>query len=276
MSISLIEQMHTTMNGHWESLAQLLHTEVDDIRQAADKAVPVLVGSLVQGFSDDERRAKLLAAVETADLSVPGQINEQLAGGDTSAVVARGKAEATMLLGDKLPLVVDSLDKITDLNATDMNALLAVLSHILLGVLAKQKSVHGLGPHEITALVQDQRDELASGLPAGIGAILGLSDSSRADRLRAERSPNEAAAIDAIHATASTGAIISEAHQPETTSIMSSKTNSRGVLWKLLPIIGILILAIVAWRLFSPSNLPHDPEPFPDDEIEGIELPEDL
>jgi Bacterial protein of unknown function (DUF937) len=114
------------------------------------------------------------ALVEAAkqESGTPGKLDDMLAGGSQSSVMARGSQLLGSLLGagDQKALT-DAVGRFAGLGQGNTSSLLGMLAPIVMGTVAQQQS--SLNPNGMASLFASQKNNIAAALPPGFSNMLG-------------------------------------------------------------------------------------------------------
>lgn len=157
-------------------LSGLLGTDRSTAASAATVAVPSMLAGLVGMSSDDDGARKLGATLGSIDTSRAGDFIYSL-GSDVGSLAQKGSNLLSSLFGSGTHTgLVDSISRFSGLGSNATNNLLSVLAPVVLDEVATAWKGMGKNPSALTGMLAEQKQYIASALPAGfsLGSIPGL------------------------------------------------------------------------------------------------------
>jgi Bacterial protein of unknown function (DUF937) len=215
-------------------LSGLLGTDRSTAASAATIAVPSMLAGLVGMSSDDDGARKLGATLGSIDTSGAGDFVYSL-GSDAGSLAQKGSNLLGSLFGRGTRSgLVDSISRFSGLGRSATNHLLAVLAPVVLGKVATAWKGMGGNPSALTGMLAEQKQYIASALPAGfsLGSIPGLGAIG--------------AAISAV------GGVVSGASRRAMATAENTPRSDKG--W-LLAIAALIVVGILVWNF----KRPHPP-----------------
>ncbi len=157
-------------------LSGLLGTDRSTAASAATVAVPSMLAGLVGMSSDDEGTRKLGATLGSIEAVGTGDFIYSL-GSDVGSLAQKGSNLLGSLFGSGTRRgLVDSISRFSGLGSSATNNLLSVLAPVVLDEVATAWKGMGKNPSALTGMLAEQKQYIASALPAGfsLGSIPGL------------------------------------------------------------------------------------------------------
>jgi hypothetical protein len=146
-----------------DTLSQLgstLGTGTDQTRAAVDAAVPSVLAGLTHLASTPQGAQRLDSALSALDERAPASTDG-------------GGGLLGSLLGSMHPNLASALGRFSGLSAGSITAMLAMIGPMILGALKRQKESLGLDSGGLANLLSQQKGNIASAMPAGLGNALG-------------------------------------------------------------------------------------------------------
>jgi Bacterial protein of unknown function (DUF937) len=157
-------------------LSGLLGTDRSTAASAATVAVPSMLAGLVGMSSDDDGARKLGATLGSIDTSGTEDFI-YLLGSDVGSLAKKGSNLLGSLFGSGTRNgLVDNISRFSGLGNSATNNLLSVLAPVVLDEVATAWKGMGKNPSALTGMLAEQKQYIASALPAGfsLGSIPGL------------------------------------------------------------------------------------------------------
>lgn len=179
MSINLLDLFKDQVTG---TLAQQASNYLGESESSISKALggimPTLLGGAIEKASSGNGANSLVNLIDGFDLDSIGDIAGIFGGGQNNVdgLQKSGGGIIEMLLGNKSNGIVDLLAGWAGLKSSSTSSLLKMAAPFLIGLIGKQ--VKGKGVGALTNLLMDQKSNVASALPAGVGSLLGLNSLS--------------------------------------------------------------------------------------------------
>ena len=233
MAANLIDLVQSYLGGPaLRQISSVLGESESETQSALAVAVPATIGALVKQASTPAGASALSSLLEKTDTSLLGNLPASLSGGGKGLMEA-GTSLGRSLFGSQLDGVSDALSRVTGMGKGVISSLLALITPIVLGVVAKEKRDKGLDASGLAQLLGSQTTFLSGLLPAGVSDALGLSRNAAPEPVRAaaqrDPAPERVSARTAHHAVQDAGSI-----------------------WKtLLPVAALLLVALIGWSWFS-------------------------
>ena len=179
MSINLLDLFKDQVTV---ALAQQASNYLGESESSISKALggimPTLLGGAIEKASSGNGANSLVNLIDGFDLDSIGDIAGIFGGGQNNVdgLQKSGGGIIEMLLGNKSNGIVDLLAGWAGLKSSSTSSLLKMAAPFLIGLIGKQ--VKGKGVGALTNLLMDQKSNVASALPAGVGSLLGLNSLS--------------------------------------------------------------------------------------------------
>ena len=239
MALNLIDLVQKNLSSPvLRQISSLLGESEASTQTAVAAAVPAVIGALMKQTSTPTGARDLAAQLDKTDTSFLSNLTSSLGGGARS-LMDSGSNLVHGLFGSQLGAVNDGLSRASGMGKGAIASLLAVITPIVMGVLAKTKRDQGLDATGLSNLLGGQSSFLSGLLPAGMGDILGigglLGGAGAKVRATAERAGGYAA--DTGRAAA------------RTTQRAASEGSS--FVMKLLPLAALALLGLILWAWLS-------------------------
>lgn len=240
--MNLVEMLKNQLGGgDMPSLVSgALGTTPENARSAVNAGIPTVLAGLMNLCSTPEGQQRLSNVVDSADDDLPGNFRGMLANQAGSKRLMDGGSSmlGSLFGGNILAQLSGVLGRFTGLGSGSGGSLLAMLAPIVLGFLKGQKRQLGLSPEGLGHLLADQKSNIASALPTGLGGMLaGIPGMESMGWLKN-------AAGSAVASTAQAGrAVASHAAGAAQTA---ASAGSSALRW-LMPLAAILLLVFGIW-----------------------------
>jgi hypothetical protein len=224
--MNLVEQIKDQLTNQVTSrLGSLVASGEDETRSALGAVVPALLSAFSKLTSTSDGADQLASAVKK--FNAPAHEATARLSQNTDQVLEQGESLLGSLFGgNTLSGLVGVLSKFVSLDAGSLKKLLAYVSPLVMGTIAKQFQGRQVTPQGLKSLFADQQSNIADAMPAGLSlaSIPGLSEVGTAAR--------EGTA--AVRRTA-------DATQQAGSSLMKA----------LLPLAALALIAFLAWQFFA-------------------------
>jgi Bacterial protein of unknown function (DUF937) len=167
--MNLVKQIMDQLSGDtFGQLGSLLGADAETTERATTAAVPSLLSALAGLARTDEGARKLTNTVGGLDLGSLGNVAQMLGGGASSAL-NKGSSLLGSLFGDSTTsALAGTLSRFTGLSSSMTKSLLAYLTPLVIGKVASQWKNQGGTAQALKSLFADQREQIASAMPAGL------------------------------------------------------------------------------------------------------------
>lgn len=184
MAANLIDMFQNTVGELLvKQSASILGESAESTSSAIKAIVPSLLGSVIQKSSSDQGLASLMSFMSenNIDGSILSNATGMLGGGiETEKLMYSGAGILRYLLDDKLSPVVDSIAGGSGLKTSSATSLLKLSAPLLMGIIGRHVKEKGLDQQGLKNILASQIEYVKSGIPQGVGNILGLSSVSSA------------------------------------------------------------------------------------------------
>ena len=175
MSINLLDLAKGAIgNQVMGQLGGILGLDNNKTSSAVNAALPTILGGMMSKASTNDGANELFKELNNHD----GGILDNLGGlisGDGGGLVKMGTSLLPLLFGSRQSSMVGTIAKTLGLGDGIATKLLGMLAPIVMGVVGKQTRASNLDASGFANMLSDQKDHIASALPAGMGDNLGLS-----------------------------------------------------------------------------------------------------
>jgi len=209
--MNIVDVIKSQISG--EVLAKLgsLVGESEDKIKAAIEAAVPGLLSVLASLASSGGADKLTNALKQADTGSGGGLGDVFSG-PAGQVAEKGGSLLNILLGSgALPAIISILSKVTGVDAGKLKTLLSYLAPMILATIAKQFSGKSLTASDLSSFFAEQRPNITAALPPGL----------------------------------------SLANIPGLTTAATGLAESSGLPGWLLPLVGLGLLAALAWYFFG-------------------------
>ncbi len=241
MAVNIIDLVQRNLSGPvTRQISSLLGESEATTHAAVGYAVPTIVGALMKQASSPSGARELASHLDRTDTTVLTNLPSTLSSGAKS-VMDVGASSARSLFGMPMNAVTDALSRASGMGKGAITSLLALVTPIVMSVVAKLKRDQGLDANGLASLLSGQSSYLAGLLPAGLAATLGINHlvDTTAGAARAGAGRVADYATDGGRAVPqterATGERVEREHEGNT------------FLRRVLPIAALLLVAAVAW-----------------------------
>jgi hypothetical protein len=239
--MNIIEMLKNQVGGDLPGLISgALGTSPETARSAVNAGIPAMFAGLMNMGSKGDGAQRLSSAVESADESVLGSLHGMLSNPAGSKKLMEGGTNilSSLFGGNTVSGLSAALGRFTGLGAGSGGSLLAMLAPMVLGFLKGQKQQMGLDAGGLRDLLVDQKTNIASAMPSGLGSLLsGVPGMESLGWLKG-------AAGSAVDSTARAGRAI--AGQATEGAHAAAMAGNSAVRWA-VPIAAILLVAALIW-----------------------------
>ena len=162
-----------TSGDNLSKIASALGIGQEQAGKAVSAAVPTLLAALAGVASKPAGGADLANVLAKQDSGVLDNLSSLFSGGGAAAA-SQGSNILGSLLGGlgggALGQIASVLSRFTGVNESAINKLLGVLAPVVLGAITKQSK--GLDAAGIARMLAEQKGNIASALPSGLGSLL--------------------------------------------------------------------------------------------------------
>jgi OmpA-OmpF porin, OOP family len=178
MSIDLLglvkDQLSSAAIG---KISEFLGESSENTQSAVGAALPTLLGGVMEKASSTDGAGSILNLLKDGghDGGLLSNLGGLLGSGDgISSLLGGGSGILSSILGPKVGGIVDLIASVSGIKKSSSSSLLSLAAPILMGVLGKQVSSHGLGLSGLANLLMGQKDAVKAALPKGADSILNL------------------------------------------------------------------------------------------------------
>ena len=184
MAANLIDMFQNTVGELLaKQSASILGESAESTSSALKAIVPSLLGAIIQKASSDKGVENLMnyMSENNIDGSILSNVTGMLGGGiETEKLMYSGAGMLRFLVDDKLSPVVDSIAGGSGLKTSSATSLLKLSAPLLMGIIGRHVKEKGLDQQGLKSTLSSQIEYVKSGIPTGMGKILGLSAVSSA------------------------------------------------------------------------------------------------
>ena len=241
MATNLLDMARSAMGGGTlDQIAGVLGEDRGKTEAAVGAGLPAILAGMMQTGATPSGAREIDRLASEADGSILDNVGGMLSG-SSGTLLSLGAPLASMLFGGKFDGLTSTLSRLTGIGGGAAGSLLKMLAPVVMSLLGREKTRAGLDEGGMQRLLMDQRQPVASALPAEMSDQLGFGDF-----LKQHSAPTAAAVEPASRATGTT---------------TTTDTGGGGGLMKLL--IPLAVVALLAWLAYTFLLGNDDPEPAP-------------
>lgn len=160
-----------------QQISRALGSDADQTRSAVGAALPALLGVLSHNAANPAGAQQLHAALEKDhDGSLLENLGGFLGGGASGVSGPRersfsGDAILEHMLGNRRGRLEQGVEKVSGLQAPQVNKLLGILAPMVLGAIGSRQRQQGLDPGGLSGLLKKERTQMEKQTSAGGGLI---------------------------------------------------------------------------------------------------------
>ncbi len=219
--MNIVDMVKSQLGGEiLGKLGSTIGESEDKTKTAVTAAVPGLLAMLAHLATSGSGAEKVINALKQVETAPSGDIGDILSGGKSGQVIEKGGSLLNILLGSSaLPVVLGLLSKFAGIAAGPAKNLLSMLAPLILSAIAKQLTGKSLNPATLSSFFAEQAPHINAALPPGfsLASIPGFST-----------------------ATTTAKPVVS-----------SAPAEGSGLPNWLLPLVGLALLAGLAWYFFG-------------------------
>lgn len=206
------------------------------VSKAVSGLIPALLGGLVNKATASEAGANEVfdTAKAAHDGGLLGNLGSLFGNAD---LLSKGTGLFNSLFGGQSNSIIDAISSFAGIKSSSSGSLISMLLPLITGILGKQAADNNLGASGLASLLGNQKANIQSALPAGLGSIgslLGLGNLGAAARETVE---------DVRETAAATHAYVED----------KTEKAGGGMKW-LLPLLLVAALALLIWYLTKGCN----------------------
>jgi hypothetical protein len=237
-------------------LGGILGESEEKTQMGIEAALPAIFGTLMKKASTSSGAQDVFRQVEEQDDSILDNLGDLLGGAGQSGMLTAGLSLAKLLFGNKFDVLGGVLGRKSGLGGNAVSQLLSFLLPVVMSILSRQKKSQGFDALGLANMLGEQKQHLGDSLKGELGDSLGLGDLLSG----AGQAANQAGAT-AGSAASSVGS-----------GARDVADAGGSMIGKLLPVIGLIALALLAWMFLKP-RMEADMTPPVAEEV-SVELPE--
>ncbi len=151
-----------------EKVSNFLGEHPENISLALDKAVPTVLGGIIQNTTTEESAGKVMDVLK--DGGHTGEILDDLTNllgnfDKTQLLITIGTNIFNHFLGNKSNGIVETISALSNIRKTSASSLIGLATPLVLGALGKVIAREGLGVSGLMKLLNEQRDAVLAALP---------------------------------------------------------------------------------------------------------------
>ncbi|MBA4850897.1 DUF937 domain-containing protein [Emticicia sp. BO119] len=151
-----------------EKVSNFLGEHPENISLALDKAVPTVLGGIIQNTTTEENAGKVMDVLK--DGGHTGEILDDLPNlldnfDKTQLLITIGTNIFNHFLGNKSNSLVESISSLSNIRKTSASSLVGLATPLVLGALGKVIAREGMGVSGLMKLLNEQRDAVLAALP---------------------------------------------------------------------------------------------------------------
>lgn len=151
-----------------EKVSNFLGEHPENISLALDKAVPTVLGGIIQNTTTEESAGKVMDVLK--DGGHTGEILDDLPNllgnfDKTQLLITIGTNIFNHFLGNKSNGIVETISSLSNIRKTSASSLVGLATPLVLGALGKVIAREGMGVSGLMKLLNEQRDAVLAALP---------------------------------------------------------------------------------------------------------------
>lgn len=254
MSINIVDLVKNYVS---QDLVSKASSFLGESEGGVSKAVSGLVPSLLGGFLSKTERSEadaqevLDAAKDANNTGLLGNLGSLFGNAD---ILSRGTGFFSNLFGGKSNTIIDTIANFAGIKTSSSSSLISMLTPLILGLLGKHASDNNLNANGFSSFMRNQKSNIQSALPSGLGSItslLGLSGLGSAAR----------ETVDDVKETTTS-----------TYNYVEDKAEKSGGMKWLLPLLLLAALALLLWWLMGKGCNKTETDMVTDDTTTTVEV----
>lgn len=154
-----------------EKVSNFLGEHPENISLALDKAIPTVLGGIIQNTTTEESAGKVMDVLK--DGGHTGEILDDLPQllsnfDKTQLLITIGTNIFNHFLGNKSNGLVETISSLSNIRKTSASSLVGLATPLVLGALGKVITKEGMGVSGLMKLLNDQRDTVLAALPPAV------------------------------------------------------------------------------------------------------------
>ncbi len=151
-----------------EKVSNFLGEHPENISLALDKAVPTVLGGIIQNTTTEDSAGKVMDVLK--DGGHTGEILDDLPNllgnfDKTQLLITIGTNIFNHFLGNKSNGIVETISSLSNIRKTSASSLIGLATPLVLGALGKVITKEGMGVSGLVKLLNEQRDNVLAALP---------------------------------------------------------------------------------------------------------------
>lgn len=151
-----------------EKVSNFLGEHPENISLALDKAVPTVLGGIIQSTTTEDSAGKVMDVLK--DGGHTGEILDDLPNllgnfDKTQLLITIGTNIFNHFLGNKSNGIVETISSLSNIRKTSASSLIGLATPLVLGALGKVITKEGMGVSGLVKLLNEQRDTVLAALP---------------------------------------------------------------------------------------------------------------
>lgn len=232
------------------------------ISSAIGSLVPTILGGMLNKSTDTSAMGQIFDMVsDQKNAGFLDNLGGLLGGGNLAQGDPKDIGGSLMgsLFGDKVGGIIDLVGSLAGVKRSSSSGLLGMVAPMIMGYLSKK--VIGKGASGLIDMLTGQRSNIASAMPQGIADMIGFdtSDDGLLDKAADAVGDAAGAAKDTASKVVDTAGDTAKAAAGAVGDVASKTAGAAGdvaksggnMLMKILPLVGLLALALVGWKMCS-------------------------
>jgi outer membrane protein OmpA-like peptidoglycan-associated protein len=154
-----------------EKVSNFLGEHPENISLALDKAVPTVIGGIIQNTTTEDSAGKVMDVLK--DGGHTGEILDDLPNllgnfDKTQLLITIGTNIFNHFLGNKSNGIVETISSLSNIRKTSASSLVGLATPLVLGALGKVITREGMGVSGLIKLLNEQRDAVLAALPPAL------------------------------------------------------------------------------------------------------------
>ena len=267
---SLLDLLKTQITPELVQKASSLSGEDATKTTAALGAIgPTILSAIANKGSTASGATQILGALteHKVDDGLMGNLMGMLGNGDsTSSLLKMGGALLPSLLGGNSSGIASMIASLVGVKSGSATMLMSLAAPLIGSLLSKQVKTGGLDASGLASMLTGQKSLLAAAAPKGLDALLGMGDVASNVTSAAKGAMDAGAstvrnvagsAANAANVAANAGANVTRSAVNTASAVAdTAKAGGNSMMKWLLPLLAVLVVGFLAWRLLGGSGVP--------------------
>lgn len=258
-------------------LSSVLGEDQSNTQKALDGSLPAVLGGLIQRSNDTNGTDSLLDLIRSNAGTVPTTGTAASTSGNwlenigdlfdgnpnnNNNLMSMGTGLLSSIFGNNTSGIANAISSYGGVKSSSASSILGLAASVLMSVLSRRVQSDGLNGAGLSSLLNDQKDHVRSAMPSGLGSLLAglpgmglLSGWFGKDRDERRMASSEYVAP---AAAAATSRVVREEEPVRPVGVAHDEKERSSGLARLLPWLGLLLLALLGWYLLRSCDKKPD------------------